>query len=555
MNNVIIRLNPYKETHSISINGKPLSLYSELNNYLNEPFLEWADKVFHSIEVELNDNFILEVIGEEFEHLLLKQLSNSSDLCNEVIYRHCSIDISLEKRLEMLREFYSKNKKTSLNLSMTPLVIDSQTFELDEDTNYFIQSNKENARVLVVDDISKINMNEYTNVQIVICSGEKEEIQKIDNIYFWYEYQNSLRKLVDTVGQYFLTVNTIKNVLIDLEPKEIERNEFIPIIETEFYIQVNPIEKIEVGERVDLSYRTIPSNIDIPNLQVRSLNPEIAIYEDKKIIGLKKGVALFEFFKNQENIPFQKMRIEVIQLNYIQKLEIAIEEKTMGIGHSQSINLKYLPIDAEDVDDIKWHFSSNAIEVSDGKIIAKSQGVCTISVQSKLCHADVTIEVKPQISKIILSKSSVKCDMGDKVDLTYEIEPKEVYNNQIEWKTSNSKVAIVDKDETGNHYIRTCGIGTCEIQAVAHEGTASSICHVEVESTLYKKENKNNLLGISVIFGILPIILRVFNISILICISSILVSICLGLISYKKVKCGFIWVLIAILIGCISIFY
>ncbi len=50
MNILKIKLNPYKDVNIASLDDKPLSPYSELNNYMKEPFLKWADKLLGAAE-------------------------------------------------------------------------------------------------------------------------------------------------------------------------------------------------------------------------------------------------------------------------------------------------------------------------------------------------------------------------------------------------------------------------------------------------------------------------------------------------------------------------
>ena len=73
MNTLKIKLNPYKDINIASLDDKPLSPYSELNNYLKEPFLKWAHKLLDTAEREINDDYTLVVAAEEFEKLFFKR--------------------------------------------------------------------------------------------------------------------------------------------------------------------------------------------------------------------------------------------------------------------------------------------------------------------------------------------------------------------------------------------------------------------------------------------------------------------------------------------------
>ena len=81
MNTLRIKLNPYKDINIASLDDKPLSPYSELNNYMKEPFLKWADKLLGTAEREINDEYELIVAGESFEELFISDMQNDEDLC------------------------------------------------------------------------------------------------------------------------------------------------------------------------------------------------------------------------------------------------------------------------------------------------------------------------------------------------------------------------------------------------------------------------------------------------------------------------------------------
>ena len=46
MNEVAVKINPYNMVNEFTINGKGISPYSELNNFVKRPFLSWAYALF-----------------------------------------------------------------------------------------------------------------------------------------------------------------------------------------------------------------------------------------------------------------------------------------------------------------------------------------------------------------------------------------------------------------------------------------------------------------------------------------------------------------------------
>lgn len=92
MNTLKLKLNPYKDINIASLDDKPLSPYSELNNYMKEPFLSWVSKLLEAAEREINDDYCLEVVSESFEALFLEGMQNDFDSCKE--YRTASFQVN-----------------------------------------------------------------------------------------------------------------------------------------------------------------------------------------------------------------------------------------------------------------------------------------------------------------------------------------------------------------------------------------------------------------------------------------------------------------------------
>ena len=85
MNRVQLIYNPYQEKSRIMINGNSVSEYSQLANYLQESFEVWSSVILDSIEQELNDEFELEVISDEFHSRILKEMADGYDDCISIL--------------------------------------------------------------------------------------------------------------------------------------------------------------------------------------------------------------------------------------------------------------------------------------------------------------------------------------------------------------------------------------------------------------------------------------------------------------------------------------
>ena len=84
-----------------------------------------------------------------------------------------------------------------------------------------------------------------------------------------------------------------------------------------------------------------------------------------------------------------------------------------------------------------------------------------------------------EVSKISLNKPQIKLEIGKTEQLTATIEPEKATNKEIEWTSSNEKVAIV----SSNGMVTTKGVGTAIITVTSKSNKKiKSACTVTVES-------------------------------------------------------------------------
>lgn len=141
MNTLKLKLNPYKDINIASLDDKPLSPYSELNNYMKEPFLSWASKLLDAAEREINDDYCLEVVSESFEALFLEGMQNNFDSCKEYRTASFQVNTSTSERFDLIRKLASKYAVnysieafklpvyTNIQLSLDATMVKSVTLE------------------------------------------------------------------------------------------------------------------------------------------------------------------------------------------------------------------------------------------------------------------------------------------------------------------------------------------------------------------------------------------------------------------------------------------
>lgn len=157
------------------------------------------------------------------------------------------------------------------------------------------------------------------------------------------------------------------------------------------------------------------------------------------------------------------------------------------IGDSKVLNVKHYPEHLV-APDYTWSSSnSNVVDIDSytGKFIAKSIGKSTITVSAPNLQlsAQCEITVKPiETTNIVITPNYKEIFIGEEVALTVTFTPENATYKDLEWSSSDSDIASVDKDGK----IIAIKEGECKIIAKTENGKTAEckivVRPVEVES-------------------------------------------------------------------------
>ena len=116
------------------------------------------------------------------------------------------------------------------------------------------------------------------------------------------------------------------------------------------------------------------------------MDKTIASTNNLAIFGIKTGITEIEAYRYGSEIPFQVIKLNIIQRNRIKKIILDEDELILGIGNRKKLNFEYFPIDADNVSNVTWMSSNKKIaEInSEGLLICKASGKCKIFVRRKM---------------------------------------------------------------------------------------------------------------------------------------------------------------------------
>lgn len=550
MNTLKIKLNPYKDINIASLDDKPLSPYSELNNYMKEPFLSWASKLLDAAEREINDDYSLVVTSELFERMFLEGMQNDFDSCKEYLTDSFAVDTSTFERFESIKKLAVKyGISYSLDEFKLPIYTDVQ---LSLDASLANATDMANARLIISNDKSVVNQARQNSgwVIVVLITGNNTVVSVGDEKYVWEIAEDQLDKVLSSIIDRFVKTPVIVklagllNNAIDTMDDE-DRRMLSLATEIDPFLAISDIPEIEVGETISLGVMSFPESSMVPDLRIVPQNGAILAVSGLEMTAIAPGSTYVDIYRVEENIPFIRKNVTTFQNNFVKNIDIGLAAYKMGIARKQLMDIAFTPADAEDTHLVKWTVdNADVVEVSEeGEITAKKEGTATVTASTKMTSASVTVTVLPNIKNIVSTVSQSNLYVGQTQPISVSIEPTNCFDPSYEWKSSDKAVAIVEKQDDGNTVIRATGIGTCTLTCVAKEGGCTTSCNVNVESTFKKRENAHGMLSLTAVLAVACLFCAALEVSFVVIPVAIATCVC-GVLAIGKNKSDRFWAFI-----------
>ncbi len=212
-----------------------------------------------------------------------------------------------------------------------------------------------------------------------------------------------------------------------------------------------------------------------------------------------------------KNDPSHKEQNNIAKLPFVNLTSISLSENvTIGIGETLKLDVNYTPEDATDKT-VEWKSSDNDVATVDAtgniKGIKSGDAIITATAKDGGHTASCNVKVAPaqpddttlisvKLTSVSLSEN-VAIRIGETLTLSVNYTPEDATDKTVEWKSSDTDVAIVDA--VGN--IKGIRTGYAIITATAKDGGHTSSCKVKVtpahaddtaDTTWISEEDLNN---------------------------------------------------------------
>lgn len=236
--------------------------------------------------------------------------------------------------------------------------------------------------------------------------------------------------------------------------------------------------KLAKGATTVLTATVLPEDATDKTVLWSSSDSTICSVNDVgQIKGLKVGTAVITATTSDKKYKAQ-CQVTVVQL--VTSVTLEYTSIQLNVGKSKTLVPTIKPASATDRR-VKWSSSDKTIASVDknGKVTALKAGTVTITCASVDKGAKTTckvIVIQP-VSEILFKESSYTVKVGKKMYLTYNVLPADATVENLQWKSSNKKVAKV------NSKGRVTGIapGKVKITVTSADGTVRAATKVIVQ--------------------------------------------------------------------------
>ena len=226
-----------------------------------------------------------------------------------------------------------------------------------------------------------------------------------------------------------------------------------------------------VGERGTVKQTVLPEDANDRNVIWQSSDPGVATVSNGTITGVKAGTTTITCTARDGSNISKTCEVTVIQ--QISSIVLAETNKTVNVGDKFVVNTTINPEDAASAA-LKWTSSSDAVATvnENGEIVAKGRGTATITceavegIEGRKAKAALRLTVNQPVTGIKLNQTKLNLFVGKQGRITSTVAPANANNRNVEWTTSNSKVATVN-----NGTITAVSKGTAVITCKAKDGS------------------------------------------------------------------------------------
>ena len=243
-------------------------------------------------------------------------------------------------------------------------------------------------------------------------------------------------------------------------------------------------EELLLGGEVQLTATVYPEDVSTTAAVWRSSDRNVVTVSGN---GLVRAVGLGEAIITVTTVDGSELSdtcVVTVKPVLVDTLEISQTSAEMLVGETLRLTARVTPANATDKT-VEWSSSNEEIAtVENGKVTAVAVGEVVIKVAtvdgSELKDSCV-VKVKPILAESIsISQTAAELTIGEELQLTATVLPKNATNKDVTWKSSNDSIATVVDGK-----VKAVGVGEAVITVTTADSTKlSATCTIKVIAQL-----------------------------------------------------------------------
>lgn len=419
-----LHYNPFLPQLTILIDGKQPPEYSRLIQFSDEDIWKWHSEILNVLYSEIKDDFYLTFIGRDLDAKILQFECEKNKHCIGFSSKPHLVNVSLQKRLGSLNQLIKSNGGINYQHSILEA--------------HFIIPNELQS---YLDEILSIDINN------LFCSTR-------------IHASNTGANYIDNTENSFIFILT----------KDVTEGEKI----SEKCNSKNPIFLICCGD-------------DGKDNKPKKITSSCIVYECdfndiiSAIFDCFLGFPLTQVLRNcLQSISLSANRNDILKISAVEPLVDIKIEQNIEVGKSAIIRTTFDP-PLVSPPKVLFRTVDTLIATTDNMSVfgikpGKTQlEAYYYGAQKPFQTCELNVIQRNRIKKIILNDDELLLGIGDTKKMHFTYSPSNADNaNMITWKSSDEKIATIDK-----HGTLICkSSGVCKILCIAEN--ISAICHCEI---------------------------------------------------------------------------
>lgn len=517
MNNVIVNYNPFLPELRVEINGRPLSVYSSLNQYRHYPFVRWCDIFFRGIHPETNGDYSIDFTGTAFEEEIFRKLAGENPECTGFEYHPLPVENSIEERLRALEDLGDTGERSDVTIGVWAgdsdlldgffdMVEDEGSFLIDNDGDYLSVAHPlVNLHLKRTEDTYSLSC---CDMKVVVASGdgswERDELAAVNGeIYLLclgsserfeekrgnvFCYETEAESIIDRIRQ-IAEATVLPKVLSDraydfskrvkfgrVHLSDDEADQLKVICSTEASITIEAPETFYLERTVSIQVKITPDDPDAV-ISFRSRGSCLN-FSGNQVTAVRTGYDVIEAYMNGGVTPVAQKKVRIAEKPPITAIHLTPGHKYLTVGQSDTISISFDTSIAVNLQDLKWDVEDpSVVSVEKNCLTGLAAGVTKITYSIADVGASMIVEVQPGLEEIYLPSSFEAMTVGERRVWKYQLQPEDCFErDMIRVTSSNDRVA-----SWSGGYLIAKGSGDCTIRVGTKDGRLEETCRVTVK--------------------------------------------------------------------------